>query len=221
MNNDSALLDMPGAVIDTLKQDKDSVEVNYRYATDPLRSCGMCIHFKPPGGCELVLGVIRSVDTCNLFEPKPDGGRTQSQLVPWEPAEDLAYPGPSEPQEEPAAEPVQAQVKLSPVQAELVGHAGRPDLAPVKKPDLKQVQAEVSEGFGPQQPRSRNLADKNFSDNKEAGSKKQRKWLKTAVRSGGKFIGRGGSHKPVQATEVMKGGAGERRVRSQEARRVR
>lgn len=164
--NDSALLGLPGAVIDTMKAPKDDPEVNYRYAADPQRSCGMCVNFSPPGKCAIVMGVIRSVDTCNLFEPAPNEGRIVADLIPGQVAEDEAEEpeAPKAPVHAkvvlhvPQRVPVQSELRQSPVQAELVGPG-----------TLRQVQAELAEGFGPQQPKSGNLADHNFSDNKEGG----------------------------------------------------
>jgi hypothetical protein len=60
--------DMPPEGLKFLKED-----VNYRYANDPRRSCGECIHFRS-GSCEIVSGLIRSVDVCDKFEA-PERGR--------------------------------------------------------------------------------------------------------------------------------------------------
>jgi hypothetical protein len=55
------------------KLDKSDASVNYKYALDPERSCGKCVHLQRGDdgtlGCELVKGVVRLVDSCNLFEP--------------------------------------------------------------------------------------------------------------------------------------------------------
>lgn len=44
-------------------------DVRYRAAEDLARSCGDCVHFQPPSGCELVAGNIDPSATCDLFEP--------------------------------------------------------------------------------------------------------------------------------------------------------
>lgn len=46
----------------------EKTDVNYRYAPSPSRSCGECTHFRPPGACAIVIGLIRSVDTCDKYE---------------------------------------------------------------------------------------------------------------------------------------------------------
>lgn len=78
--NEDLDLDTPGVVVDTMKAAKDDPAVNYKYALDPEKSCGMCVHFRAPGTCQLVMGVVRSVDSCNLFEARPDGGRVRAEL---------------------------------------------------------------------------------------------------------------------------------------------
>lgn len=48
-------------------------DVNYRAATDMAKSCGDCLHFQPPSGCELVAGNIDPAATCDLFEVGSSG----------------------------------------------------------------------------------------------------------------------------------------------------
>jgi hypothetical protein len=65
-------------------------DANYRMAAAPSRACGQCRHFVGPGACELVAGLIRAIDTCDLFEPVDDGrqsGVVQATFVPDEVAE--------------------------------------------------------------------------------------------------------------------------------------
>lgn len=103
--------------------------VNYRYATDPLRSCATCVSYEAPGGCALVTGMIRPVDVCDLWEENPHGrsGAVQAVLVGREKFRNLpdgaAGPaprhsrGPVE-QERSASTPVQARfARPEPVQA--------------------------------------------------------------------------------------------------------
>lgn len=59
--------DTPPEGMKFLKED-----VNYRYASDPKRSCGECVHFRS-GACEIVSGLIRSVDTCDKFQGQERG----------------------------------------------------------------------------------------------------------------------------------------------------
>lgn len=56
-------------------------DVNYRYAENPMRSCGKCTHFLFPGACDIVAGLIRTVDVCNEFEAKDDPTRRQASPV--------------------------------------------------------------------------------------------------------------------------------------------
>jgi len=65
---DPAVDEEDGSEDDEGKASKEAV--NYRYASDPRRSCGRCAHFRGPAGCELVAGMILKVDTCDLFEPR-------------------------------------------------------------------------------------------------------------------------------------------------------
>lgn len=62
------------------KLDKSASEVNYKYALDPARSCGRCVHLQRGEdgtlGCELVQGVVRLVDSCNLFEEDESAAQT-------------------------------------------------------------------------------------------------------------------------------------------------
>jgi hypothetical protein len=44
-------------------------ETNYRYASDPKRSCGECRFFVEPAKCRLVMGMILRTDVCDKFEP--------------------------------------------------------------------------------------------------------------------------------------------------------
>jgi hypothetical protein len=78
--NEDLDLNTPGVVVDTMKAAKDDPAVNYKYALDPEKSCGVCVHFRAPGTCELVMGVVRAVDSCNLFEARPDGGRVRAEI---------------------------------------------------------------------------------------------------------------------------------------------
>jgi len=60
-------------------------DVNYRYAANEAQSCGTCTHFIAPGSCEIVAGLIRTVDVCDLFDPIDDGrvsGVVQARFVP-------------------------------------------------------------------------------------------------------------------------------------------
>lgn len=108
-------LEAPGVVIDTVKAQPDDPAVNYRYARDPARSCGLCEHFQAPGKCELVAGVIRSVDSCNFWEGRPDGGKVRAEVMGDQgEAEDVAVP---QSRDLPIDEP---QVKLDAVQAVLI-----------------------------------------------------------------------------------------------------
>jgi hypothetical protein len=63
------------------------VTVNYRYATDPMESCGQCEFFSLPGKCQIVAGPIRAVDTCQRWsqadEPLVTPGEEE---LPVEPA---------------------------------------------------------------------------------------------------------------------------------------
>lgn len=61
-------------------------EVNYRYSGDKEQNCGNCVHFKYPGACEIISGLIRVVDVCDKFE-----SADKSSSFGWEnpnPAED-------------------------------------------------------------------------------------------------------------------------------------
>ena len=58
---------------------KDDPAVNYRYASDPEKSCGECAHFREPAACELVAGMILKTDTCDLFEPAGEGGDDEQE----------------------------------------------------------------------------------------------------------------------------------------------
>jgi len=59
-------------------------DVNYRYATDEAHSCGNCQHFLAPGSCEIVAGLIRTIDVCDAFEPLDSGeeGVVQATFMP-------------------------------------------------------------------------------------------------------------------------------------------
>ena len=59
-------------------------QVNYRYSDDENRRCERCTHFRwkqvggphsplAVGGCERVAGLIRKVDTCDLFKQSSSG----------------------------------------------------------------------------------------------------------------------------------------------------
>lgn len=81
------------------KLGKTDQSVNYRLAQTDERSCSACKHWTPVsfadsiqmddeiitegvgdlGACALVRGVVRSVDTCDLFEPADDGGDENDQ----------------------------------------------------------------------------------------------------------------------------------------------
>lgn len=223
---------MPGAVIDTLKADKDSPEVNFRYSANPEQSCGFCVHFSPPGKCEIVLGVVRAVDVCNLFEARPDGGRVTAELAHDEftGAEPFSAAGDQSPDQ---VRPVQAQVQLHvpqrvavqseykprQVQAELVGRGPLLDAR-------HQVQATLSE--------AKPHIDANFSDNHTLPEETEQ-WVRIkgkSMRKGsvqhkaalaeidetekaapfkprvhtGRFISQGKTHRAVQATEVAREG---------------
>jgi hypothetical protein len=65
-----------GDMATTPKRSKE--QVNYRYAADPQRSCGECVHFREPAACELVAGMILKTDTCDLFKPA-DGGTSMRE----------------------------------------------------------------------------------------------------------------------------------------------
>lgn len=54
-------------------------ETNYRYSGVPDRSCGVCRYYEDPGGCQLVAGLIRPVDVCDLFEPREEGAEGMHQ----------------------------------------------------------------------------------------------------------------------------------------------
>jgi hypothetical protein len=58
-------------------------EVNYRYASDPQRSCGDCRFFTEPAGCRLVMGMILKTDTCDRFEPeqKDDSSEVRASIA--------------------------------------------------------------------------------------------------------------------------------------------
>lgn len=60
-------------------------EVNYRYSGEEDEMCGACTHFRPPGSCEMIAGLIRPVDVCNKFAPLNVKGTTVqiAQLVPY------------------------------------------------------------------------------------------------------------------------------------------
>ncbi len=60
--------------------ESDKVRANYRYASDPARSCGECRHFVEPAGCELVAGMIQKTDTCDWFE-KGEGSMRESDRI--------------------------------------------------------------------------------------------------------------------------------------------
>jgi len=57
-------------------------DVNYRYASEPTKSCGQCEHFVAPHSCEIVSGLIRPVDVCDKFEPLEQRGLNRDGLVP-------------------------------------------------------------------------------------------------------------------------------------------
>lgn len=67
--------------------------VNYRYSEDPKKACGVCAHYSPDGACEKVIGMIRAVDTCDLWEQKTAQSvamqalqqRLQQQAAPTQP----------------------------------------------------------------------------------------------------------------------------------------
>jgi len=42
-------------------------QVNYAYSGDEDRQCGACEFFQAPSGCQLVAGLIRRVDRCDLW----------------------------------------------------------------------------------------------------------------------------------------------------------
>ncbi len=44
-------------------------DVNYKYAADESKQCQKCKNFRAPSGCSLVAGLIRPVDTCDMFNP--------------------------------------------------------------------------------------------------------------------------------------------------------
>ncbi len=46
-------------------------DVNYRFAGDSAAKCGNCRFFEPPAGCARVAGLIRPIDVCELWQPKP------------------------------------------------------------------------------------------------------------------------------------------------------
>jgi len=50
------------------QQSKD--DVNYRYAIDQSKSCGTCVNFDGESGCRIVAGLIRAVDTCDMWAPR-------------------------------------------------------------------------------------------------------------------------------------------------------
>lgn len=64
----------------------DDPAVNYRFSADRTgqRRCGTCRFYMPDqadnpeggGSCERVMGLIRSIDVCDLFAPKPDAEQT-------------------------------------------------------------------------------------------------------------------------------------------------
>lgn len=58
-------------------------EVNYRYASSPEQSCGVCANFNEDGTCRIVTGLIRPVDTCDKWEAT---GTSLSEEAPpgWE-----------------------------------------------------------------------------------------------------------------------------------------
>lgn len=57
-------------------------DVNYRYASEPTKSCGNCMHFIAPHSCEIVSGLIRPVDVCDKFEPLEQSGFDRGATVP-------------------------------------------------------------------------------------------------------------------------------------------
>lgn len=62
----------------------DKNEVNYRYAADPAQACGKCVHFDADtGSCELVEGLIRTIDTCDKFEAGVKGPRAIPGREDW------------------------------------------------------------------------------------------------------------------------------------------
>ncbi len=107
--------------------------INYRYATDPAQSCEACVHYEPPGGCELVTGMIRPVDVCDLWEENPEGraGAVQAAFVgagddeEQDEAEEAPRPLASAAQGKEPRMPVQARFAQSaPVQARWAGRHG-------------------------------------------------------------------------------------------------
>jgi hypothetical protein len=48
----------------------DKEQVNYAYASDPAKTCGLCANFVRPASCQVVLGMIVKTDTCDRFEPR-------------------------------------------------------------------------------------------------------------------------------------------------------
>lgn len=150
------VMNIPGMILDTVKAAPDDPEINYRYSSDPTKCCGVCEHFIIPGACELVAGVKRAVDVCDLFSPDPMGGMIYAQLpepVLLPPTRDLPI-GPAQTE----IGPIQAILVPSPVQSELVSNA-------------PQVQAEVvtsegGPGSGPRPGQSREnprQVDKDFA----------------------------------------------------------
>lgn len=54
--------------------------VNYRPAENPARSCGTCVMFHS-GKCDLVLGEIKSADTCDRWEAKTEKSQKTPELA--------------------------------------------------------------------------------------------------------------------------------------------
>lgn len=111
--------------------------VNYRYGIDPEQSCGTCQNFQSPGACSVVTGMIRPVDTCDLWEKDPakvppvgepwalpaeQGPNGVSQAPEVDDPEQLQSPGsPEDPTQAGVYAPQPRKGVVGPVRASLAG----------------------------------------------------------------------------------------------------
>lgn len=84
--------------------------VNYRYADDPKKACGVCAHYSPDGACEKVIGMIRAVDTCDLWEQKTAQSDAMKALTQRLQQQQAPPPSPLAPAGPPAVPTVRANV---------------------------------------------------------------------------------------------------------------
>ena len=58
----------------------DKLTANYDLEGNDARACSGCVYFIPPDECGKVEGVIAPQAVCDLFQPKPDLERIESDI---------------------------------------------------------------------------------------------------------------------------------------------